>query len=129
MKPLALSIIAGLLLMTLGVSLAPAKDPESATKGRWLKIRVYENDSKTPNVLVNLPLRAASALMRIAARSGILDAEINVDVDLQSEGEHGEHLKLRGKDFEEFWDAIASMEPGQLVQVEEDGDRVEIWIE
>jgi hypothetical protein len=129
LKPFAHSITAGLLLLTLGVSLTPAKDPEPAAKGRWLKIRVYENNSSTPNVLVNLPLRAASTLVQIAARSGLLDAAVEVDVNLPSEGEDKGSLRVSGKDVEQFWEAIASMEPGQLVQIQDDGDRVEIWIE
>ena len=78
LKPIALALTIGLLLLTLGVTLAPAADKEPDPQARWLKIRVYHGDSETPNVLVNLPLGAVSALVRLASRSGVLDRHIDI---------------------------------------------------
>ena len=126
LKPLGAAIAVGLLLLTLGVSTAPAEEKREAAKSRYLKIRVYHGDSETPNVIVNLPLKAVTALVRLAVRSGVLDGEIQVDVP----GPHSDRqLSLSGEDLEEFFDVLASMEPGEIIKVQDDDERVEIWIE
>jgi hypothetical protein len=109
-------------VLTLSLTSAPlvAKEPG---KGRWLKIRVYEHGATTPTVLVNLPMSLVSAALKIAART---DASVNLD-----EREGGEKTRLRIKDFD--LDALVkeldSMESGQILEVQDDDDKVSIWIE
>jgi hydroxymethylglutaryl-CoA reductase len=123
-KPLGAAITVGLMLLALGVATTAAAEKRETTEGRYLKIRVYDGDSETPNVIVNLPLKAVTALFRLVVRSGVLDGEIHIDVP------HGDRqLNLSGEDLEEFIDVLASMGPGEIITVQEDDERVEIWIE
>ncbi len=123
---LGVAACGALMLLTLGAA-APAKEPAAAAPTRYLKIRVYHGDSTTPNVLVNLPLNAVRAFARIASRSGALDGTI--DVDLPEGSAAGSRVVIRGEDLEEFFDTIAAMGPGEIVRIQEDDERVEIWIE
>ena len=77
-KTVAGTALLGLLVLILAVSPLPARD---SSRGRWLKIRVYENGSSTPNVLVNLPMSVVSAFLRIAART-----EARAKIDVPGEG-------------------------------------------
>ena len=109
-------------ILTLSLTSAPLIARE-AGKGRWLKIRVYEHGATTPTVLVNLPMSLVTAALKIAART---DASVNLD-----EREGGEKTRLRIKDFD--LDALVreldSMESGQILEVQDDDDKVSIWIE
>jgi len=109
-------------VLTLSLTSAPLVAKESG-KGRWLKIRVYEHGATTPTVLVNLPMSLVTAALKIAART---DASVNLD-----EREGGEKTRLRIKDFD--LDALVreldSMESGQILEVQDDDDKVSIWIE
>ncbi|MCZ6695226.1 MAG: hypothetical protein O7A63_01680 [Acidobacteria bacterium] len=127
LRTLGAAIVVGLLVLTVGVSTAPAKEKREAAEGRYLKIRVYHGDSETPNVIVNLPLKAVTALVRLAVRSGVLDGEIQIDVPHGTRGD--KQLSLSGEDLEEFFDVLASMGPGEIVKIQDDDERVEIWIE
>lgn len=121
LKGVALAALAGVLALSLTADPAAAKD---AGKGRWLKIRVYENGATTPTVLVNLPMSLVTAAMRIAAKT---DATVN----LEPRSEGGERTRLRIKDFdlEALVNEIDGMEPGQIVEVQDGDDKVSIWIE
>jgi len=94
-----------------------------------LKIRVYENDAKTPTVLVNVPFALARAALRLAAASGSLHAhlhhgEIRVDTDGKTET-----LRSADKELEDLIRAIEALPPGQIVEIQDGEDRVSIWIE
>jgi hypothetical protein len=116
----ALVVLVAVLTLSLASAPLVAKEPG---KGRWLKIRVYEHGATTPTVLVNLPMSLVSAALKIAART---DASVNLD-----EREGGEKTRLRIKDFD--LDALVkeldSMESGQILEVQDDDDKVSIWIE
>jgi hypothetical protein len=101
-----------------------ASDGDSSP--RQLSVRVYYTDSTTPNVLVNVPLRAVTAALRLASVARALGADIRI-------GDHCDHrdctVHLDDADLEALREAILAMQPGPVVQVDEGGERVEIWIE
>ena len=121
LQRVALAVLVGILALSL--TSAPLAAKESG-KGRWLKIRVYEHGATTPTVLVNLPMSLVTAALRIAGRTG---ASVNLD----AQGEGGEKSRLRLKDFdlEALVKEIDSMDPGQILEVQYEDDKVSIWIE
>ncbi len=124
-RSVAATPLAGLLVLSLGAVPAAAKD---AQKGRWLKIRVYEKGSSTPTILVNLPMSFVSAAVKILARGGSAHATIDGSNEKSSEGGRTK-VRLRDVDFEALLGELESMAPGQIVEMQEDDQRVSIWIE
>ena len=117
----ALAVLVGILALSLTSAPLAAKE---AGKGRWLKIRVYDHGATTPKVLVNLPMSLVTAALRIAART-----EASVNLDDREEG--GERTRLRVKDFdlEALVKEVDSMDAGQILEVQDEDDKVSIWIE
>jgi hypothetical protein len=123
MRSVALAM-AAVLLLSLAATPATARD---ASKGRWLKIRVYAHGSTTPTVLVNLPMSFVSAAVKILSRSG---AQATVDASLESSPDGGPSCpRHREIDLEALVKELESMDPGQILEVQEDDGRVAIWIE
>lgn len=125
-KRTIVTLAIGLLALTAGAGPAAAKDAEVGRRSRMLKIRVYENDSKTPNVLVNIPMGVVSAFVKLAARSGALEAGLKEN-GVRIGGKEG--VRIDGADLEDLWRQIETMEPGQIIEIQESGDRVDIRIE
>lgn len=121
LKGVALAALAGLLVLSLTALPAAAKD---TAKGRWLKIRVYEKGATTPSVLVNLPMSLVTAALRIAART-----EASVSVDAPAEGGEKTRLRIKDLDLDALVKEIDTMEPGQIVEIQDGDDKVSIWIE
>ncbi len=88
----------------------PKPGPETSTRGRWLRVRVTDLKSGKPKVSVNVPL----GLMEIALRMGA--RFIPRDISLNSQ---------------EIVECIRSGHAGKIVDVEdeEDGERVEVYVE
>ena len=120
LKRAALAVTVGILALSLSSAPLAAKE---GGKGRWLKIRVYEHGATTPTVLVNLPMSLVTAALKIAART---DASVSVDAR-----EDGEKTRLRVKDFdlEALVKELDAMESGQILEVQDEDDKVSIWIE
>ena len=78
---------------------------------RWLRIRITEGDGTRVNV--NLPVRLVKVALKVAERYGGMDTEATEEIMAALE------------------EAIAEGESGRIVEVvdEEDGDRVEIYLE
>ena len=121
-----LAVMTALLFATLA-SAAPAKDPEDGRKTRWLKIRVYENGSATPNVVVNVPVKIVELFLRAAAASGVTDAAVD-SVNAEVARNTGGRLRLKDLDLEAIWKELEKMD-GQIVEVNDNGDRVSIFID
>jgi hypothetical protein len=116
--------LAAFLLLSLAVTPVAAKD---AQKGRWLKLRVYTQGSSTPSVLVNLPMSFVSAAVKVLAKSG---AQAAIDGSLETSPEASRsRVRLKEIDLEALVRELESMEPGQILEVQEDDERVSIWIE
>jgi hypothetical protein len=120
-KSVAGTALLGLLVLTLAVTPLAARDSQ---RGRWLKIRVYANGASTPSVLVNLPMSVVSAFLRIAART---EARATID-DCGGDGEKT-RVRLKDLDLEDAIRELESMDPGQVLEVQKDDERVSIWIE
>lgn len=127
-KPLRIAaiplVVAALLLSLPSPAGARDRDKESDGQGRWLKIRVYEDGSKTPTVLVNLPMRLVSAALRLAAVTGACADHVRVEGKMLKG-----HDRLKDIDLEALLKEIENLEAGQIVEMEDDEDRVSIWIE
>jgi hypothetical protein len=116
--------MAAVLLLSLAATPAVARD---ATKGRWLKIRVYAHGASTPTVLVNLPMSFVSAAVKVLGRNGVqatIDGSLVTSPEGGSSG--GRHREI---DLEALVKELESMDPGQILEVQEDDGRVSIWIE
>jgi len=122
----------GLLAMAVSVSGVLAAEKAGGrgeAPGRWLKIRVYENDAKTPTVLVNIPFTLARAALRFAAATGTLHAHMNHgEIQVEAGGTTG-RLHLADKEFQDLMREIEALPPGRIVEVQDGEDRVSIWIE
>lgn len=133
MRP-ARTMAAAFLALTLTASAIPAAekaDTRVGTTARWLRIRVYEGDAKTPTVLVNVPFSLAKAALRFAAATGTLHARLN-DGEVRIESGDRATIVRLGEAEKELADLIREIEalpPGQIVEVVDGGDRVSIWIE
>jgi len=125
------SVVAGALagLLVLSVAAAPVFAKEQQ-KGRWLKIRVYARGSSTPTVLVNLPVTFVSAAVRFLARTGAAHATLSSSVgESPGGGKTRFHCKDHDLDVEDLLREIESLERGQVVEMQEEDERVSIWIE
>jgi hypothetical protein len=120
-------LLIGALLATTGAFAASAKEPDDGKKVRWLKIRVYENGSATPNVVVNVPVKIVELILRAAAASGATDAAVEA-VNAEMAKDTGGRLRIKNLDLEAVWKELEKMD-GQIVEVNDGGDRVSIFIE
>ncbi len=92
---------------------------------RHISVRIYHTDSTTPNVLVNVPLRVVTIALRVASVARAFGASIEIS-GIEIGGKRTVHLD--DVDLEAVREAILAMEPGPVIQIEEGGERVEIWI-
>jgi|SRR5882672_7690300 len=120
------ALSAGLVLLAAGTPLLSARDNEGGKSGRLLKIRVYEHGSETPNVAVNIPMGVIGAFLKLAAKSGAVDSASQGE-GIQIGGKEG--VRIRGVEIENLWREIEKMEPGQIVEIQDHGDRVDIRVE
>lgn len=92
---------------------ALGKGAPSERRGRLLRIRVYEEGSSEPKVNINVPLGWAKFMAPFIEgklKAKLADKGYNVDL---------------GK----IQEAIESQEPMKIVDVQDGGDKVEIFIE
>jgi len=100
-----------------------------ATKGkaRWLKVRVYDKNSEKPKVKVNVPL----ALIKIGAKIG---AKFNMRLPENARREMAEKgidiSDLKDlEQLEKIIDSLTTEGPFKFVDVEEENEKVEVFIE
>jgi len=84
--------------------------PQTRFKGRWFRIRVTDLHSGRQKVNVNIPLSLVNLGFSLGARFS---------------------PKIEGISLEEIWEEIKAGAQGKIVDVEdeEDGERVEIYVE
>jgi hypothetical protein len=96
-------------------------------KAKWLKVRVYDKDSDRLRVRVNVPL----ALVKIGAKIGA-KFSMNLPEEARSKmmdkGIDLSDLKDLEK-LEALVDSLADEGPFKLVDVEEEDERVEVFLE
>jgi len=114
--------VTGLVALLVCLTVAPAAARDSQ-KARWLKIRVYHNGADTPSVLVNLPMSLVSAFLRVAGT-----CEVHARID-RAAGDERPDSRSRDLDLEALVKTLETMEPGQIVEVQEDDERVSIGVE
>ncbi len=100
----------------------------SGKKAKWLKIRVYENNSEKPKVKVSVPIAVAKLATKIGGKFKISMPE-KAREKMEEKG-----INLDAETFEnidKLFDELAINGRFDLVNVvdEEDGDRVEIYVE
>ncbi len=106
---------------------AVEENPVRQKKTRWLKVRVYEGDTNSPKVKVNLPLN----LIKILAKIGVKFSDKFPSSVKEKLEEHGvsEGLdSLSPEQIEEIFAELTKNGPLNLVEVDDDDDRVEITI-
>ena len=96
-------------------------------RARWLKVRVYKNGSDKPNVKVNIPL----ALLKMGAKIG---GKLNINLPEKARREMAEKgINLSGAkdlpELEKILDGLAAEGPFKLADVEDDDERVEVFLE
>lgn len=99
--------------MELLEALGRATPGKEGGKGRTLRIRVYEGGGAEPRVNVSVPLGWAKFLapfIENKIKAKLADKGYNVDLD-------------------KIQEAIESQEPMMIVDVQDGGDKVEIFIE
>jgi SHOCT-like domain len=86
---------------------------EQARPGKTLKIKVYENDSSKPKVNLNIPIGWSKFLMPFVESKiqGKLKAK-GVDIDMNKIKEEMENAHI-----------------GKIIDIDDGGDKVEIYIE
>jgi len=96
-------------------------------KAKWLKVRVYDKDSERTRVKVNVPL----ALVKIGARIGArFSMKLPEETRLKMEGKGIDFSDIRDVEkLELLVDSLAEEGPFRLVDVEEDDEKVEVFIE
>jgi len=86
-----------------------------------MTIQVYENDQKTPTVVVAVPLSLATAALRIASHCSARVVLSDEDVDRRCAG--------HDIDPEALLRAIEESGPGTVLEVRDHDQRVEIRLE
>ena len=99
----------------MGLLEALGKAPEGGgeKKGRLLRIRIYENGSSDPKVNINVPLGWAKFMAPFI--------EGKIKAKLADKG--------YSVDLGKIQEAIENQEPMKIVDVQDGGDKVEIFIE
>jgi hypothetical protein len=89
---------------------APRASP--AARATWIRVRVYEKGEKRPQVSINMPLGLAELVFKSLPDDAVRE------------------LKQKGYDAENFWQRLMKLGPTEILTVEqEDGGRVQIWLE
>lgn len=92
---------------------AEATSGETSHKGKYLKIRVFEDNLNEPKVNINIPLGWVKGL------SGVILPRIE------------EKLKAKGYSFnvKEVMDSIATGQTQKIIDIKDGNDKVEVYIE
>ncbi|MCG2724671.1 MAG: hypothetical protein L6420_00210 [Elusimicrobia bacterium] len=91
----------------------PQNHERNAKAGKTLKIRVYEKDSPRPKVNLNIPIGWSKFLMPFVEskiQSKLKEKGVNLDMDKIKEEMDRAHI-------------------GKIVDIDDGGDKVEIYIE
>jgi len=95
-------------------------------KAKWLKIRVYENNDDNPKVKITLPISVIKSAVKIGGkfnfsipekvREKMAEKNVDFDADLFD-------------NIDEMFDEFAVNGRYEIINVVDDGDRVEIYVE
>jgi hypothetical protein len=90
---------------------ARSSGASKAPSVKWLKVRVTPKGQSRPNLSINLPITLAELLFK------------SLPEDAQSE------LARKGFDETTFWSKVRDMGPSRLVDIEDEEQRIEVWVE
>jgi len=91
---------------------AGAKDRDTNSRARWVRLRVYNTAGERPEVSINVPLALADIMFK------------SLPEDARRE------LRREGYDAEGFLDRLRKLGPTEILKIENrDGSKVEIWID
>jgi len=98
---------------------------------RRLHVRVWEPGAVAPNVSVNVPTILITAVVRTASVTGLFDRALDaIKRHANQDGADACPLKLRGRQIDALWSALAGNGPASLVEVNDgNGGRVEIRVD
>jgi len=107
---------AKILLLKLDPKALPHAEPtgeKGASKpATWIRVRIYEKGSTTPEVSVNMPVALAELVFK------------SLPDDARKE------LKLKGYDADTFWERLKKLGPTEILNIQgKDSERVQIWLE
>jgi hypothetical protein len=111
----ALIAAAALILSPLGTlaqSTAPASSTQSTTsasKDRWLHVRVISSDAKGETVKVNVPLELAEKVLPAIHQDRIHDGKVKID-----------NAHMNDVDLRAILDAVRTTKDGEFVTVQKD---------
>lgn len=82
-----------------------------AGRAEWVKVRIFERGQSQPKLSLNVPFALADLLFKA------------LPDDVRRE------LRAEGYDADSLWDKLRALPPTRILEVEGEGDRVQIWIE
>jgi tetratricopeptide (TPR) repeat protein len=94
-----------------GALSAPAPGPPARGEAKWLKVRIFNKRETKPAVSVNLPVALAEMLFKSLPD----DAK--------------EKLRSKGYDSDNFWERLKKLGPTQVLDIDGEDERVQIWLE
>ncbi|RKZ30231.1 hypothetical protein DRQ33_08060 [bacterium] len=100
----------------------------SSSKARWLKIRVFEGDMQNPKVRVNIPISLMKVLMKLGVKFSD-KIPPSVQATLEEKGISAQIDSLTPEQLDELLNELTDNGPLKLVEVDEENERVEIFIE
>ena len=100
-------------------------DEESGSrkKVKWMKVRVQENGETKVNI--NLPISLVRALLKITGKFNMRMGKRSMDETLKGYGININNVE----DLDKILNEITGDTPYKLVDIEDEGDKVEIYIE
>ncbi len=105
----AVALIAGALALTpiSGSAQNAAKSSDSASRDRWLHVRVDNPESKDEIVRVNVPLELAEKILPTIDKDKLHNGKVRVD-----------HFDCNGVDFHALMNAVRDTKDGEFVTVQ-----------
>lgn len=90
---------------------APARGGPPGREAGWLRVRVFKKGETRPAVSVNLPVALAEMLFKALP------------------DEARQELKREGYDADSFWERLRKLGPTQVIDIEGEDEKIQIWLE
>jgi hypothetical protein len=104
-------LVLGLLLFSYVLDVFAAREIAPGRVVTWVKIRVYEEGSRQPDLTVGLPV-------------GLVEWALNSTRSVRVMGLDGVEMNTRG-----FWQRLRKSNPKEPVELESDDGHVQVWLE
>jgi len=110
-KFFTVSLVAGIFLFSYALDVFAAREVAPGREVTRVMIRVYEEHSRKPELTVGLP-------------AGLVEWVLTSARSARVPGKDGSETDLR-----EFWLRLRESSPGKPLEFEDEGERVQIWLE